>query len=161
VMQETETIRGYHLMFWDLADGKMAGEILMQEKKDPWGQCGGITFSPDGKEMALIWRLMKDGVTGKIMRFDMEKGTKIGEDVLHDELKPSAPGFRAGGLRTFQFLPDGRGWLVSGLQVVDRETAAVVWEIDPKPKHGGDTHDRRFVDGYHVTDQKPGRDKTV
>jgi hypothetical protein len=165
VMQES-SLGGYPLYFWDLTTGELAGKFYFQEKKDAagkdlWGQCGGITFSSDGKEMAFIWRFMKEGIQAKIMRFDMEKGTKKGEHILREEIAPSAPGFLAGGLRTFQFLPDDRGWLVSGHQVVERETGAVVWAFDPAPKHGGDTWDRRFVDNYLVKTDTRGKEKVL
>jgi hypothetical protein len=150
IMQETAT-RSYHLLFWDLKTGKLAGKIQQQDGKDPWGQCGHISVSPDGKEAALIWRLFKDGVLARIMRYDLVKGTKIGDLDLRDEILPSDPGFLVGGMRTFQFLPDGRGWLVSGCQIVEREKGGIVWEITPRPRYAGAVVNRRFVDGYHVT----------
>jgi hypothetical protein len=146
-MEETHT-RSYQLLFWDLATGKLAGKIPMQDPKAPWGQCGGIDFTPDGKEMALIWRLWKDGILAKIMRFDIEKGTKIGEHSMRDEIKPSDPGFLAGGERTFLSLLDGRGWLVSGHQIVERQTGGIVWAIDPAPKYAGMTAHRHFMNPY-------------
>jgi hypothetical protein len=149
IMQETPG--GYHLLFWDLKTGKLAGKIPQQDPKAPWGQCGHISVSPDGKEAALIWRLFKDGVLARIMRYDLVKGTKIGDLDLRDEILPSDPGFLVGGMRTFQFLPDGRGWLVSGCQIVEREKGGIVWEIPPRPRHAGAVVTRRFVDGYHVT----------
>jgi hypothetical protein len=63
------------------------------------------------------------------------------------------PGLLAGGMRTLQSLPDGRGWLLSGYQIIERETGNVVWDIPPAPKYGGETRDRRFADGYHVSTQ--------
>src|SRR5581483_5149583 len=139
--------------FWDLKIGKEVGLLQMQDSKAPWGQCGNLTFTPDGKEMALIWRLHKEGILAKVMRFDIVGGKKIGELALRDEIRGSDPGFLAGGMRTFQFLPDSRGWLVSGHQIVDRETGSIIRNIDPKPKHIGEVTDRRFADGYHVTTQ--------
>jgi WD40 repeat protein len=150
VMQHTE--RGYHVLFFDLMTGNLAGKIQQQEANAPWGQCGHISVSPDGKEAALIWRIKKDGILAKIQRFDLVEGKKIGELVMKDELSPSEMGLLAGGMKTFQFLPDGRGWLVSGHQIVERRTGAIVYVLQPSPKYGGATVDRRFVDGYHVTD---------
>jgi Tol biopolymer transport system component len=87
VMQESQH-QSYHLLFWDLQSGKLAGKILMQDPKAPWGQCGNLAFSMDGKELALLWRLHKGDVLAKIMRYDLEKGTKIGELTLGRELEP-------------------------------------------------------------------------
>ena len=47
------------------------------------------------------------------MRFDVEKGEKIGEHALReDATRGSMAGLLAGGMRTLQSLPDGRGWLL-------------------------------------------------
>jgi WD40 repeat protein len=151
-MQETHHL-SYQLLFWDLRTGQLVGKIPMQDPKAPWGQCGNIAFTLDGKEAALLWYLNKDGVLAKIMRFDLERGTKVGELALGKEIQPSGPGFLAGGLRTLQFLPDGRGLLVSGHQIIERETGIPVWAIDPRPNHLGNTFNRRFLDVTHLTTQ--------
>src|SRR5262249_4717435 len=101
VMQETQHL-SYKLLFWDLQTGKLVGKIPMQDPHAGWGQCGNLAFSSDGKELALLWWLHKGGVLAKVMRYDLEKGTKIGELSLGKEVEPSDPGFLAGGLRTFQ-----------------------------------------------------------
>jgi hypothetical protein len=152
VMEETHH-QSYRLHFWDLQTGKQVGNIEMQDPKAPWGQCGNLAFSNDGKELALIWYLGKDGVLAKIMRYDLEKGTKIGEYALGKEIEPAAPGFLAGGMITFQYLPDDRGWLVSGCQIVERETGTPVYTIEPHPHSIEQTKNRRFLDAMHVTDQ--------
>jgi hypothetical protein len=151
VMEESNN-DGYTFMMWDLATGKLAGKIPLQTRAEQFGVCGGISFSPDGKEAALLWAL--GGKTlAKIMRFDIEKGVKKGEHALGSEVKPSEPGFLAGGMRTFQFLPDGRGWLLSGHQIVERDSGKVVWKVANAPGYKLNTADRRFADGYHVTSQ--------
>ena len=142
---------GYFFYLWDLTTGKLAGKMDVQPKKDGFGIAAGWTFSPDGKEAALLWRQGGEGVHAKIHRFDIEKGVKKGQHVLKDEIKPSAPGFGAGGMKSFQFLPDGRGWLVSGHQIVERESGQVVWKVGAAPGYLKNTADRRFVDPYHVT----------
>jgi len=91
------------------------------------------------------------------MRYDLVKGTKIGEYSLGKEIEPAAPGFLAGGMCTFQFLPDDRGWLVSGCQIVERETGIPVWTIEPHPHGIEQTKNRRFLDAMHVTNQTKDR----
>ncbi len=150
LVMEESTNDGYSFLIWDLATGKLAGKVPLQTRKEQFGICGGISFSPDGKEAALLWKL-GESVPAKIMRFDIEKGVKKGEHTLHDEVKPSEPGFLAGGMRTFQFLPDGRGWLLSGHQIVERESGKVVWKVASAPGTKLNTADRRFADGYHVS----------
>jgi hypothetical protein len=156
VMEETHH-QSYRLLFWDLRTCKQVGSIEMQDPKAPWGQCGNLAFSHDGKELALIWYIGKNGVLAKIMRFDLVKGEKIGEYALGEEIKPAAPGFLAGGMRTFQFLPDDRGWLVSGCQIVERETGTPVYTIEPHPHGIEQTKNRRFLDAMHVTDETKDR----
>ena len=96
VMQESHHL-SYHLLFWDLQTGKLAGKIPQQDPKAPWGQCGNLAFSNDGKELALIWYLNKDGVLAKIMRYDLEKGTKIGELCSGQGDRASGPRFSGRG----------------------------------------------------------------
>jgi hypothetical protein len=158
VMQHTSGA-GYELEFWDLTNGERAGRIEMQDKKDPWGQCGNLPFTYDGKELALVWRLEKEGIIAKIMRFDMEKGTKKGQLAMREEMRPSAGPLLNGGMKTFQFLPDGRGWLLGGHQIVERETGAVVWAIDSKT--AGDRRNLRFVENYLVSVEAKGKDKAL
>jgi hypothetical protein len=152
VMQETH-IQSYNLLFWDLQKGECVGKMPMQDPKAPWGQCGNLAFSNDGKELALLWYLNKDGVLAKIMRFDLEKGAKIGELSLGEEIKPAGAGFLCGGMCTLQYLPDDRGWLVSGCQIVECESGIPVCTIDPCPRSIEQTRNRRFLDATHVTDQ--------
>lgn len=149
VMQET-TGNGYFLLFWDLRTGKLAGKMPMQRPEDLWGQCGNITFTSDGKEAALTWRLAKNGILAKIMRFDVVNGKKIGEHSLRKEIRPSDPGLLRGGMDTFQCLPDNRGWLLCGHQIIARETGKVVWAIGTPLRHIGQTRQCRFLDGNHV-----------
>jgi hypothetical protein len=144
---EESTNDGYFVYFWDLNTGKLAGKL---EIPKPWGISGNISFSPDGKEAALLWS-QTQGAVARIVRFDVEKGARKGIHELHDEIKPSAPGFLAGGMRSFQFLADGRGWLVSGHQIVERDSGKVVWKVGSAPGYKLNTADRRFADAYHVT----------
>jgi hypothetical protein len=159
---EHSTNDGYHFLIWDLATGKLAGKLEVQPRKEGFGVPGGITFSPDGNEAALLWQQGGDGMFAKIHRFDIEKGVKKGEHLLREEIKPSAVGFGVGGMTTIQFLPDGRGWLISGHQIVARETGKVAGKVGAAPGYKNNVHDRRFVDAYHVTtlgDRKFGEKK--
>jgi hypothetical protein len=160
IMQETG-VRSYMLYFRDLQTGELAGKVALQAGNDKWGMSGGISCSPDGKEAALIWALPRDEIMAKVMRFDLEKGVKIGEHHLKSEFKPSSAGINLGGMATFQYLPDGRGWLVSGHQIVDRETGTVVWAVGPSPRGVEQTKQRRFVGPYFVTDQVRGKGLTT
>jgi hypothetical protein len=142
---------GYFFLLWDLKTGKLAGQLDVQTMKEGFGICGGITFSPDGKEAALLWQQGGGGKLARIQRFDIEKGVKKGMHLLGVEVRSSDPGFMAGGMKTLQFLPDGSGWLLSGHQVIDRETGKVVHTVGKAFGLIGNTPDRRFVDGLHVT----------
>jgi WD40 repeat protein len=148
---EHSTNDGYHFLIWDLTSGKLAGKLEVQPRSEGFGIPGGITFSPDGKEAALLWSQGGDGMIAKIHRFDIEKGVKKGAHILREEFKPAAVGFGVGGMTTIQFLPDGRGWLISGFQIAERETGKFVRRVGPAPGTKNSVHDRRFADPYHVT----------
>jgi hypothetical protein len=149
-VQETDDQKGYHLEFFDLNTGKEAGEIEMQGKKDSWGQCSGIAFTPDGGKAALLWRQnAKDG-WAKVMVFDVKEGKKLYERKL-DKLLPQIDSLWAdGGARSLQWTPDAEGWLLFGHLLVDRETGAVVGTVGPEPAFSGAIIDRRFLDADHV-----------
>jgi hypothetical protein len=148
---EENSNAGYFFLLWDLKTGKLAGQIRVQTEKEGFGICGGIAFSPDGKEAALLWQQGGGGQLARIQRFDIESGVKKGMHRLGKEVAQSDPGFMAGGMKTLQFLPDGSGWLLSGHQVIDRETGKATHMVGKAFGLIGNTPDRRFVDGRHVT----------
>jgi hypothetical protein len=54
--QWMEQTGGWFLfLVWDMTTGKMVGEREFQNRKDTWGIASGLAFSPDGKEMAMLW----------------------------------------------------------------------------------------------------------
>ena len=82
-----------------------------------------------------------------------------GELAMGEEMRPSAQPLLNGGMKTFQFLPDGRGWLLGGMQIVERETGKVVWKVDSKTE--GDARNRRFVESYLVSVEGKKKEKAI
>src|SRR5205085_9739567 len=87
-LEKTETLSGYQLLAFDLETGKRVGEVEFQGKKDTWGQACGMSFSPDGKELAMVWRLAKKPDTwGHLMVFEVETGKKVADHTLGYAMK--------------------------------------------------------------------------
>jgi hypothetical protein len=51
--------------------------------------------------------------------------------------------------------------VVSGHQILDRETGAVVWTVGPAPRSVDQTKQRRFASPYFATDQVRGKGLTT
>jgi WD40 repeat protein len=150
VLEQTETLSGYHLIVFDLKTGKKTGDLEFQGKKDQWGQAAGISFSPDGSELAMLWRLKNKECWGRIWVWDVKTGKQLFNHAVGDELKWIDSLWFNGGVRTFQWAPDGSGWLVFGHLLIDHDTGAVVAKLGPEPNSLGPM-ERRFLDRDHLT----------
>jgi predicted Zn finger-like uncharacterized protein len=153
VQQETGTVTGYHLLFWELASGKVVGDIEFQGKKDKWGQAAGIAWSSDGEEVAMLWRLgqKEENLWGRILCWDVKTGKQTLDRKVGYEPSMIDALWDQGGASTLQWLPDRSGFLLFGYLVVDRESGAVVWKLPPEPRFSGEIVPRRFLDRNHVT----------
>jgi hypothetical protein len=150
-MEETETVKGYHLLVWDVLAGKLVGELELQGRKDPWGQAAGLAFSHDGEELAMLWRLKNADCWARILCWEVKTGKKLLDHKIGNELPNIDSLWSHGGPLTFQWLPDRSGWLLFGHLLVDRDSGKVVWKIDPEPRFAGNIMDRRFLDRDHIT----------
>src|SRR5262249_26255080 len=143
----------YVILAYDLKTGKKAGEFEFQGKKDAWGQAGGIAVSPDGTEIAMIWRGAKKAPWGRPALLGTETGKKLlDHEINYDVIENVDSLWHDGGTRCLQYWPAKRGWLIFGHLLVDRESGKVVHKIGDVPKFAGAIQDRRFLDGEHVTD---------
>jgi hypothetical protein len=151
--QWMEQTGGWFLfLVWDLNTGKLVGKRELQPKEAPFGQAAGLAFSPDGTEMAMLWRVNKRPDTwGRLLVFDTTTGRqlhdhRIGYDPPHiDSL------WELGETRCLQWWPEKRGWLLFGHLLVDRESGAVVHKLGPAPAFALAVEDRRFLSPFHVT----------
>jgi WD40 repeat protein len=150
VMEQTGTLIGYHLVAFDLKAGKKVGDFEFQGKKDQWGQACGLSFSPDGTELAMVWRLKNKDCWGRIWVWDVKTGKQLFNHAIGNELKWMDSLWFNGGVRTFQWTPDGSGWLLFGHLLIDHDTGAVVGKLGPEPNSLGPM-ERRFLDKDHLT----------
>jgi hypothetical protein len=151
--QFMEQTGGWFLfLVWNTQTGKMVGEREFQGQKETWGQAGGLAFSPDGTEMAMLWRLGKKPLWGRLLVFETKTGKKLYEhDLGYDLINQIDSLWFDGGTRCLQYWPAKRGWLLFGHLLLDRESGKVVHKIGSVPRFNGEIQDRRFLDGEHVT----------
>jgi hypothetical protein len=163
--QWMEQTGGWFLfLVWDTKTGKMVGEREFQPQKAAWGQAGGLAFSPDGTEMAMLWRLgnRKDNEWGRLLVFETKSGKKLFDHKLDYGLVQNVDSLWSdGGTRCLQYWPPKRGWLLFGHLLVDRESGKVVYRLGKAPGFSGAIQDRRFLDGEHVTDLEGTFDKKL
>jgi len=158
VMEHTE--HGYRFVAWDLSTGKMTGHREFHEhKKENYGMPGGIAFSPDGEEMALIWHVnrKKENEAGRLFVFETKTGKKLYDHKLTNDMNPLS----AERSRAIQFWPGKRGWLLYGTLLLDRESGKVVHSLNKMPNQVGYIPDRRFLDADHLTNVEGGPDKKL
>ena len=161
--QFMEQTGGWFLfLVWDTKTGKMVGEREFQGQKDTWGQAGGLAFSPDGTEMAMLWRLAKKPLWGRLLVFETKSGKKLYDHELNYDLIGQIDSlWHDGGTRCLQYWPGKRGWLLFGHLLLDRESGKVVHKIGTAPGFSGAIQDRRFLDGEHVTNVTGGFDRKI
>jgi WD40 repeat protein len=152
VMEQTGTRTGYHLLFWDLAAGELAGDLEFQGRLAPFGQAAAIAFSPDGEQVAMLWRLgQRPDCWGRLLCWDVRTGKKVHDHKIGYALEAIDSIWADwGGARTLQWIPDKSGWMLFGHLLIDRRSGAVVGKVGPEPNSIG-VQDRRFLDSKHVT----------
>jgi hypothetical protein len=139
----------------DLDRGKVVGERRFQAPDELKGRPAGLAFSPDGAEIALLWRLDRpaEGVWGRLVCWDLKTGKKLHDhDVAAFETIDLVWQTRK---RIVQFWPGRKGWMVFGFLLIDRESGAVIRVQEMGlPLDGDDLQDRRFLDANHVTEAR-------
>jgi hypothetical protein len=152
VQEETGTLTGYHLHFWELPAGKLVGDVEFQGKQDKFGQAAGVAWSPDGEEVAMLWRLgQKPDLWARLLCWDVKTGKQVLDHKIGYEPSNIDSLWDQGGASTLQWLPGRSGWLLFGHLLVDREKGTVVGKLPPEPRFSGEIVPRRFLDRNHVT----------
>jgi hypothetical protein len=112
---------GRRLLSWSTPPGKYRSLL----------SANGISFSPDGKELAVLCGL---GGPGLLLCWDLDAGRLSGEFPVGPAL--STPG--AGNLgytgTVVQWLPDGAGWLLNGHVLFHRPTGRIAWVLRTRAK---------------------------
>ncbi len=141
---------GYHLFVHDLTTGKRVGDLEFQNKDDEFGQASGIVFSPDGTEMAMLWRMVGNKVCwAKLWVWDTKTGKLKYKHDVQKEFKYQDSIWK-GGPTSIQCLPDNSGWLLFGYFVLEHDTAAVVAKFPPEPG-GFDGMERRYLNADYLS----------
>ncbi len=150
---------GQRMVITEIATGKVVGDITCVGKDEPFAGSGGVVFSPDGKELAMLWQYLggkKKDKFGKVLVFDAATGKKLAS---HDIQEMTGVDLNThGGAECIQWIPDGSGWLLYGMVLIDRQTGKELGRI------GGDkkaAHLHRFVGPEHLTTFKGGLDPNV
>jgi RNA polymerase sigma factor (sigma-70 family) len=151
VMEETDNGRGYRLLFWDLSTGKRAADLEFQPRNVAWGQAAGMAFSPDGEELAMLWRLGKADGWGRLLCWDVRTGRKLADHKVGQVLPLVDSLWLVGGQKCLTWLPDRRGWLLFGCVFLDRKSGAVLRTLSPEPQLAQTMIERRFLDRDHMT----------
>lgn len=95
----------------------------------PAGSWGKAALSDDGKELALL----SNADPAKLLVIDFASGRKVLEHQLDFLVSKGGRFARSDDLPPLRWLPERSGWLVSGSQVVERESGKLVWVI-PVPE---------------------------
>jgi hypothetical protein len=149
VMEHTKP--GFLISFTDLTTGKKAGEFAFQDKKDAWGQAGGMAFSPDGTELAMLWRHKAKDLWGRLLVWETKGGKKLFDHkITGNEIKMIDSLWFEGGTKSLQWVPDKSGWLLFGHLLIDRESGAVVGTVGNAPAFSGAITECRFLDKDHL-----------
>jgi hypothetical protein len=147
-----QTDRRFRFLVWDLTTGELVGEREFQPREAPWGQAAGLAFSPDGEEMAMLWRLgRKPDTWGRLLVFETRTGNRLYDHRIGYDPPSIDSLWFDGGMRGLQWWPVRRGWLLFGHLLIDRETGAIVLKIGAAPGSNGAIKHRRFLDDYHIT----------
>ena len=113
-----------HLVVFDLTTGKKAGELAIANP----GHVEGLTFSPDGTELAGVFA---PGTDTKVLAWDVAKGEMVVDHLIKGMVKLNTPGGVNTPGHTIEWLPDGSAWLLYGHTLVDRANGRIVWTFRP------------------------------
>jgi len=115
-----------HLVVFDLTTGRKVGEVAFPNAGNPEG----LTFSPDGTELAGVFA---PGMDTKILVWDVAKGEVVVDHLIKGMVKLNTPGGQNIPGHTIDWLPDGSAWLLYSHTLVDRANGRLVWTFRPAP----------------------------
>jgi hypothetical protein len=145
-----DTAHGHYFMrFYDLTTGQLAARFNFQGRKEPWGQATGIAFSRDGKEVAMLWRYGRGQTWGRLFCWDLTTGKKVRDYKIGQVQQTIDYLWTDGDFHSFQWLPDGKAWLLAERLVIDRDTGNYLGDIEPTRGDSRQGQFRRFLDKDH------------
>jgi hypothetical protein len=127
------------LLIADVTTGILAGRAAIPKGNALYIQPLGLSFSPDGSELAGLFTAAPDT---KLVVWDVATGKVVVDHVIKGNPKNNVLGAGSYPGRPVEWLPDGSAWLLFGHTLVDRAKGRPVWMFRGGP---GD-----FEIGYRV-----------
>lgn len=112
------------LLIADLTTVSLAGQAPIPKGKALYIQPVGLTFSPDGTELAGLFTAAPDT---RLMVWDVASGKVVVEHTIKGDPKNNVLGAGSYKGRPIEWLPDGSAWLLYGHTLVDRAHGRPVW----------------------------------
>jgi hypothetical protein len=134
-----------NLSLWDLKMGSAAGERALPWNSANWLlPCRGLSFSPDGSELAALFQVNGQS---RLVCWDVVRG-EAGFDVTFPALRLGVGAEMAYKGHVLGWVGDRRGWLVYGQMFIDRKAD----KVGPAPSGllAADQPFRRMVGPDHV-----------
>jgi len=130
------------LRVYDLRNGEMAGELDANRGSAGNQSFSAMRFSADGQELAALTESPK----AALFCWSMKTGKLLANHEFSRRLHELA----GGGMHNtaLDFIPGGKGWLLGGTAVVDREKGGPIWVA--KPASGRDSTFIRMLDGERM-----------
>jgi WD40 repeat protein len=133
---------GGGLRVYDLSDGQLVGEAPTPKKNGQDVRCFGLSFSPDGSELAGLFEYFGEH---RIVCWNVADGKMLADFNLGKEIQ--RPTFYAS--RGIEWFPNKSALLVLGYAIVDRSSGKMVWTL-PFDNQNRKVSPRRFLDNEHA-----------
>ena len=136
------------LRVYDLTTGNLAGTSLITGENVSPHQCKTLEFSPDGKELAVLFDNWKEM---NLVIINVENGEQTAILGFENSIKDSPRG-RNRKDRPLAWFPNKQRWLLNGVGLIDRATEKIVWTMpgaDQDPGYAFPTA-CRILDDEHV-----------
>jgi len=110
------------LSVFDLQAGKLAGYLLLEQLMgERAGTYYGMSFSPDGKQLGVVFA----DTNSRVVFVDLATG-KLADSLAFAGKPPTASAYQGAAI---EWLGD-RAWCLFGGTIIDRKTRRLVWNLD-------------------------------
>jgi hypothetical protein len=137
------------IQVYEMKTGKVVRTLKPRVPQVGYYVCGGLAFSPDGKELAALFNT--DG-GDYLQAWDFETGKRKASHKFTTPLaktaKAAAWNLIDGYPEPLEWLPDRSGWLAYGQLMIDHDRGKVFWTRDPEDLNV--LWQRRFLDADHI-----------
>jgi hypothetical protein len=133
-----------NLWVYDIKTGTAVGQRALPKKPGTAPICHGLSFSPDGSEIA---GLFVAGFEAQLVCWDAGKGEVVSE-IADPQGRPDGNAGMVYRGHTIDWVGDRRGWLLYGYKLADRKNGTVT--ALPKPVVPGGTAARHMIGPDHA-----------